>query len=90
MEVTMFIILKLIIAHLRDHKGEINSGEILKSVCGAYHSARGDAMRNKTAAAVSVFKDGSRSTTKEKYTQVWIKLINQRERSKSQNLYPGR
>ena len=47
-------------------------------------------MSNKTNATVSVFKDGSRSTTKEKYTKAWIKLINQRERSMSRSSYPDR
>lgn len=31
----------------------------------------------------NIFKDGQGTTTKEKYTAVWIKLINQCEKSKS-------
>ena len=41
-------------------------------------------MQEKNNVSVTnVYKDGSKSTTKEKYTQVWIRIIKGRQRGKS-------
>ena len=38
--------------------------------------------KNSNVIIKNVYKNGCNSTTKDKYLQVWISLINQKERSK--------